>query len=225
MITLIHGNDNLASRNYFLSIKDENSILMDAQNLNLVELSQIINGSGLFLEPKKIFIDNLFTNKGSKNQVDVFSIIGKGHDSEIYLYADKEIPIKSLSDIKDLNSKVFRVPQNIWNFLDEIRPKSSQNIFKFHEVLKETEPEIIFSMILRQFRLLLAISSSSSKNISEVSRLAPWQKSKLTRQASLFSNEKLIDIIKKLYFIDKTTKTGKTSLSLKQNIDILLLEI
>ena len=65
----------------------------------------------------------------------------------------------------------------------------------------------------------------SKENIDEVKRIAPWQKSKIVRQASLFGEEKLKLIYKKLYKIDKTTKTGKSNLTLVQNIDILLLEI
>lgn len=225
MIILIHGNDNLGSRNYYLSQKDDNSLDFDAQNINLIELNQTIDGSGLFPSSKKIFIDNLFTNKGLKNQKEILALLGKNTNSDIFIYADKEISVKSLSEIKNLDSKLFKIPQNLWNFLDDIRPGNFQSIFKFHEVLKETEVEIIFSMIIRQFRLLLGSKSNSKNNISELSRFAPWQKSKFLRQSSLFKTNELKNIISKLYKIELNTKTGKSGLSLKQNIDIFLLEI
>ena len=80
-------------------------------------------------------------------------------------------------------------------------------------------------MIIRQFRLLLGLSESSNNNIDEIKRLAPWQKSKLVRQASLFGVDKLKQIYKMLYKIDKSQKTGKSPLTLVQDIDILMLEI
>ena len=69
------------------------------------------------------------------------------------------------------------------------------------------------------------IGLSEKADIEEVKRLAPWQKSKLMNQASMFEMKKLKEIYKKLYKIDKAQKTGATNLSLTQNIDIFLLEI
>jgi hypothetical protein len=225
MVLIIHGEDNLTSRNFYLSCKDKNSLFFDAENINIVELSQAINGSGLFLSSGKIFIDNLFTRKGLKSQKEIIEILIKSSDLSVFLYADKEVSIKEFSQIRELEQKNFKINVNIWNFLDNIEPNNKNNIFEFHKVLKGSEPEIIFAMLVRQFRLLLSISSKSENNISEVKRLAPWQKSKLLRHASLYSEIKLIQILKKLYKMDKALKTGKSHLSLTQNIDFLLLEI
>ena len=107
--------------------------------------------------------------------------------------------------------------------MDSLKPNNSQSVVLFHVCLKTTEPEIMFSMIVRQFRIMLALSLNSS--IDEIKRLAPWQKSKILSQATSFGNKKLTKNLKKLYEIDKNQKTGKTSLSLEKNIDIFLLEI
>lgn len=232
MITIVHGSDQHSSRNYFLEQKDKDSTIFDAQSLNAIELSQSIQGSGLFGATIKIFIDNLFTRKGLKNLEIVVEIIAESKNADVYLWADKEIGAKNLSSFPKFENQNFKIPQNIWSFLDGIRPMSSSNVSSFHKTLGETEAEIIFSMIVRQFRLMLGLIENSNlpagkagDNIDEVKRLAPWQKSKLTRQASLFGEEKLKKIYKKLYKIDKSLKTGKTPLTLIQNIDILLLEI
>lgn len=225
MISLIHGNDSLSSRNAYLSNKDENSLTFDAETLNLIELAQSMQGSGLFDNNKKIFIENLFTRKGAKNFSSIAEILKNSKNTEVFIYADKEIGAKNLEGLPKLDNQNFKIPQNIWTFLDGIRPNNPRNITTFHNTLTETEPEIIFAMIIRQFRLLLGISSNSKKNADEVKRLAPWQKSKLERQASLFNLESLKNIYKKLYKIEKSQKTGSRNLNLVQNIDILLLEI
>lgn len=224
MTLLIHGNDNLTSRNYFTSLKDENSMSFDAENINLVELNQSISGAGLFQSSKKILIDNLFTKKGAKNQKEIIELANNANNVDIYIYADKEIALKDFK-IKDLDAKLFKIPQTLWSFLDGIRPNNPQNVFEFHKTIEGNEVEIIFSMIVRQFRLLLATSTTTKTNITEFKRLAPWQKSKLISQASFFSEKSLKNILKKLYLIDKSTKTGKANLNLEQNIDILLVEI
>ena len=129
----------------------------------------------------------------------------------------------------------FKLPQNIFLFLDNLRPSShlpgGNSLLKlFHQVLDSgIKEELVLFMIQRQFRLLLALCHPEASNdigtIDEVSRLAPWQKSKLERQAQLFNTTDLKKIYKKLYEIEIAQKTGSSSLSLTQNIDILLLEM
>ena len=65
----------------------------------------------------------------------------------------------------------------------------------------------------------------AKENAEEVKKLAPWQKGKLTRQASMFGLDNLKKTYKKLYKIDKSQKTGSSNLTLVQSIDFLLLEI
>lgn len=225
MITIIHGDDSLTSRKHFLSLKTKESIYFDAESLNINELSQEISGSGLFLDSKVILIDNLFSKKGVKNIEQVSDLLNINKKLEIFLWSDRLVESKYLKLFKNPESKVFKLPQTIWSFLDSIKPNSQNNVFSFQKTLETVEIEIVFAMIIRQFRLLLGISSNSKTNIDEIKRLAPWQKSKLLRQASLFEDNSLSKIYRKLYLIEKSIKTGKSNLTLEQNIDILLSDI
>lgn len=225
MITIIHGDDSLTSRKHFLSLKTKESIYFDAESLNINELSQEISGSGLFLDSKVILIDNLFSKKGVKNIEQVSDLLNINKKLEIFLWSDRLVESKYLKLFKNPESKVFKLPQTIWSFLDSIKPNSQNNVFSFQKTLETVEIEIVFAMIIRQFRLLLGISSNSKTNIDEIKRLAPWQKSKLLRQASLFEDNSLSKIYRKLYLIEKSIKTGKSNLTLEQNIDILLYDI
>ncbi len=225
MITLVHGNDNLTSRKFFLSQKDKDSITFDAEEIIVIELAQSLQGEELFRVSKKIFIENLFTRKGTKNLESIGKVLENNKNTEVFIWSEKEIGIRTLSSFPKFENQNFKVPQNIWAFLDGIRPNSPKNVAVFHSTLTSTEPEIVFAMIVRQFRLLLGISSESKKNADEIKKLASWQKSKLIRQATLFKPEKLKEIYKKLYKIEKSQKTGSSNLNLVQNIDILLLEI
>lgn len=225
MLTIVHGSDQLSSRNYFLEQKDKESITFDAQNLNIVELEQSLGGNSLFGTSKKIFIDNLFNKKGLKNVEIVVELLKKSQDAHVYIWADKEIGAKSLSGFPKFQNQNFKIPQNIWAFLDGIRPDNPKNVILFHQTLAATEVEVVFAMIIRQFRLMLCLVEGSDSAIDEVKRLAPWQRSKLTRQAMLFGIDMLKAIYKKLYKIEKSVKTGKSNLTLTQSIDILLLEI
>lgn len=223
MILIIHGDDISASRNFFLNQKNKESLLFDAVNLEVSELLQSVQGSSLFEESKKILIDNLFSKKAAKNYKDIVQAVSNLKDCEIILWSDKELSKKVLSEFPDSTNNLFKIPQNIFSFLDSIRPNSLSNVKNFQNALKTSDPEIIFAMIVRQFRLLHELGSS--EKIDEVARLAPWQKSKLEKQMSLFGQDKIKNIYKKLCIMDKEQKTGQTNLTLSQNIDIFLLEI
>ncbi|MEM3041809.1 MAG: hypothetical protein QXG97_07300, partial [Nitrososphaerota archaeon] len=86
------------------------------------------------------------------------------------------------------------------------------------------EPEIIFAMLIRQFRLLLALQEANSQ-IDDLRRIKPWQQKKIILQSQQFGKEKLLSLYKMLYEIDHKQKTGKLPLSLNSTIDIFLLEI
>ncbi len=226
MITIVHGDDTVSSRKYFIDQKDKDSLTFDAESLITEELNQAIQGPTLFGLSKKIFIDNLFSRKASKNYESIVeSINNKKSDIDIYIWSDKALSAKPLSLFPKADAKLFKIPQNIWSFLDNIKPDNVSNVSMFHKALSSTEPEIIFAMIVRQFRLMIGLSDNSNKNIDEIKRLAPWQKGKLTRQSSLFGIDNLKKAYKKLYKIDKSTKTGTSNLNLVQNIDILLLDL
>ena len=75
MITIIHGDDIVSSRNYFISLKKDNSLTFDAENLILIELAQSLQGEELFGGSKYIFIDNLFTRKAARNFNGIIEIL------------------------------------------------------------------------------------------------------------------------------------------------------
>lgn len=231
MITIIHGDDLVSSRNYFQEEKQKqkDNVSFDASKITITDLAQNIQGSGLFSSTKTIFIEDFLTRlKRNKEEKEMIDFIIKNHKtSNIFLYESKEIPKRNLFGFRDALVKIFKLPQNIFIFLDNIKPGSANLISLFHKTLKTgIKEELIFFMIQRQFRLLVALSDDSSeKSIDELIRLAPWQKGKLVRQASLFSQAQLKRIYNSLYKIELGLKTGRLNLTLSQAIDFLLFEI
>jgi len=115
----------------------------------------------------------------------------------------------------------------------------------FHQTIETTEIEMVFFMLIRQIRLLLALSQTrhsgeeerrlqnpdsgrarmTENEIDELKKMAPWQKSKLEKQASLFPQEQLIVFYQKLFTIEVGQKTGTLTAPLVSTIDFLLLEV
>lgn len=232
MITIIHGDDISLSRKFFqeLKYKQKELVLFDANKITITDLVQNIEGAGLFGNAKVIFIEELLTklkatSKESKEILDF--IIKNAKPFNFILWESKEILKRDLLLFKDAAIKFFKLPKNIFLFLDHLKPGNSKNLLNlFHQALDSgIKIELILFMVQRQFRILLAMSDPGDKPIDELVRLTPWQSGKLERQAKLFDISSLKKIHRKLYEIEIAQKTGTLSLSLSQAIDFLLLEI
>lgn len=228
MITILHGDDINASRQRFLEErqKTKGAVVFDGRTITLGEILQTFEG--VLFDQKKIFIENLFSEKKGKDVEQIVSYLSQNHTShEVFIWEGKEVAQKFISSIPDALALAFKLPQKLFVFLDQIRPNNGKDlVILFHELTSRMEPELVFYMLVRQVRLLLALSDNlSSAQIDEVKRLASWQKQKLERQARLFPQSILKKLHAKLYQIDLSQKTGKTSFSLTQNIDFFLLDL
>lgn len=233
MITIIHGDNVTESRNYFLELKskEKDALSFDGNKITISDLVQNIEGSGLFSDTKKLFIEEFLskTKKTEKNAKEILNFIAKNSkESAFILWESKEITKRDLFVFKNAIIKIYKLPKNIFLFLDNLRPDNSRNLLNlFHQALESgIKEELILFMMQRQFRILLALSDPGSvEQIDEISRLAPWQMSKLERQAKLFQGSALKKIYKKLHEIELGQKTGSLNLSLTQSIDFLLMEM
>ncbi|HKC14848.1 MAG TPA: hypothetical protein VKC89_02715 [Patescibacteria group bacterium] len=225
MITIIHGDDITSSRDYLLELKklSENPITISNENLSLSGIMQTLKGDGLFNEEKDIFVEEFLSSRKNISDSEKIIELIKKTSKNIYFWEKNEQTKTNLSIFSDAKIKLFKIPQNIFYFLDNIKPKSPENVINFHETLNSADADAIFYMILRQFRLLIAMSGTGD-TIDEVKRLALWQKDKLKRQAGFFTIEKLKKIYDQLFNIDLKIKVGEIT-NLTRAIDIFLLEI
>ena len=226
MITLIHGDDLAASRNFYISErqKSKNPVIYEGNKVTLSELMQNLEGGSLFNDEKDIFIENFFTSKKTNSDFKkIIEYLESSKDSNIYFWENDILSKTDIGTFKNPTSKLFKIPQTLFVFLDNIRPSDYSTIKRFHELLNEMEAELVFYMLVRQFRLLLGVIENSSQNIDEVKRLAPWQTSKLKKQSLSFGIDKLKKSHQKLYEIDSSQKSGKLALTLPQAIDFFLL--
>lgn len=224
MIHIYHGTDIVSSRKAFIDKRDESSLSFDAETASVEEILQSLEGSGLFSSENKVFIENLFSKKSSSILKTLSATLDKTKNLDVYLWEGAELSNKTLSSFKDAHMELFKLPQNLFSFLDSIRPGNNQSVTLFHKTLEETDENIILFMLIRQFRLLLAVSYDVS-GIEETKRMAPWQQSKLKRQAEYFGEERLKKAFRNLQRLDKAHKTGELTMSPSQSIDFFLLDL
>lgn len=242
MLTLIHGDDITKSRNYFVDLKSKfpDTPTIDGQDVDLTTLAQILEGGSFFSNENILFIENFLTKKkaSSDYQLIIDYLINVSDSSKVYIWEGKEVDKKNLSAFKNTEVKLFKLPQSLFNFLDDIKPNNGEKLLQlFHDTLNGSEVEAVFYMLVRHFRFLLALykepesykarklESNSPTLISEIKRMQPWQAQKLTRQAKSFNEEKLIRLYSDLFEIESGYKTGTLSGDLTSAIDIFLLEI
>lgn len=231
MITIIHGDNISMSRKLYMSIKEKaiSFHTLDGDTLTKQALVQIVEGGELFSDTKNIFIENLFGKKKSPAvSKEIAEYISQHTDDAIYvLWEGKELTSANLKLFPTTTSfQNLKLPQVMFSFLDNflLIPKQ-ERVAAFHETLKTVEPDLVFFMMVRHIRLLLAVSETSSIGIEELKTMKDWQKNKLQQLARKFSKDDLKSLYNKLFRIDLNTKTGGTPLSLTQSIDFLLLEI
>ncbi len=229
MLTLIHGDNIAASRTYFIDMKMKfpDTSIHDGKNLSLTDLMQILEGGDLFNDEKVLFIENFFSAKKQSTEIKTLLpyLTSQSENATIVLWEDKELDKKTLLGLKDSTVRLFKLPQPLFSFLESLRPGNSKILIKlFHTVLQTIDEEMVFYMLIRHIRLLLAHHGQIA-SIDEIKRMQDWQRMKLIKQAKLFSEEQLITIYKKLYEIEKGIKTGSLTLPLASSIDIFLLEL
>lgn len=231
MITIIYGEDIAASRNYYIAEREKHKekIILEGSTLTLTDFLQATSNNGLFGDQQAIFIEELLSKrKPSKELEALVSQIASTSQTPLYLYESKEITAKQLSPFKEATIKQFKIPASVFAFLDSLTPKNGQKSLQlFHDLLQQEDAAFALFMLQRQARILLSLSSEQSQSnvISELKRMAPWQKGKMQRQAKAFSPSQLTQLHESLYQLELAQKTGNLSQPLDQAIDFLLLSL
>lgn len=229
MITIIHGTDIVSSRKYFTDIKEKqpDSSIIAGDKVSLTDLVQIFEGGGLFGDTKSVFIESLLGKKKDESGLkEIIKLInGNSKTSEIVLWEDREVTSAALGKFKESTARIFKLPQPIFLFLDSIKPGNGHELVRlFNKTLSEADAEMIFFMLVRQFRLMLSVKDQGHEQIDEMKRIT-WQMGKLKNQAAFFDKNYLKNLYAKLFELEVAQKTGTLSMTLPQAIDFFLLEI
>lgn len=229
MITLIHGDDISSSRNYYKQLQKKNTASFDGEKVTNEDIAKALQSDGLFTDEKNVYIENFLTKRKPSKELDeiIEKLTAFEKSATILLWESKLLSKKHTNYFAKATVKEFALPKSLFSFLDSLKPNNTQSMLTlYHETLAHTEAEMILVMLIRQIRILLALSDDSGNDtIDEVKRLAPWQQKKLITQSNSFSQKQLLALYEKLYAIEVKSKTGGLSLPVAQTIDFLLATI
>ncbi len=230
MLTIVHGSDIVASRKFFLAEKERfvDAILLREDEINLTHLSQLLETGGLFEKLQTLLIEQFLTErkKSTEKEAILSYLVKQAKTHTIIFWEGKELAKTTFTPFKNANIKSFKLSSSLFVFLDAIKPKNGRQLVQlFHKSLETTEPELVFFMLIRQLRILLCMSENRGETISEVVRLASWQKGKIEKQAKLFEKDTLKKYYSQLFEIERAQKTGTLSSPLISAVDFFLVEI
>ena len=229
MFTILHGDNILASRKALQSIKkmssDKEVLVLDGKRVSLAELKQALEAKSLFGQEKLVVVENLISeNRKQKTENRIFEYLKRLPSfTNLVLWERKKIDGRALSQFKNARIQLFKTPAIIFKFLESIRPGNTKAMLTLLESCLKKEPiELVFYMVVRQFRLLLLVKDLGEEGVPQ---LANWQYRRLTNQAGYFTIEKLLKIYKKFLKIDFEQKTGQAAFDLKKTLELLLVGI
>ncbi len=219
MITLVHGEDSLSSYQRLSELIEVAKgqgleiIIKDASELSIATLRQESEGRDLFGARNCLVIKGLLSGTKSKQKDGLIGLLETLSDAEIILYEPKEITKTALKSLSKAKIELFAINQVIFKFLDVLRPGNNRVILQAWNRLLELgqEPEFVFSMVVRQIRLLIQAKSGAS-----YLKLSPYPKKLILAQANYFTLNQLLDLHRHLYDLDKRLKTGLSSLPVDQ---------
>ena len=225
---LLHGDDETSSRKRLNLLmeqakKEGSEIhLLEGKDINLTDLSQIVNSTGFFNTTRTIVILELFSLSVSANKTKILDFLKKNVKENIIVWEGSSVNGQTLKSFSGLKSEIFKTPVKIFNFVEQIRPNNQTTILKLYAEILDTgaAAEYLFIMIIRQIRLLIIYKSTPTS-----SSLNSWTIKNLLPQAKLFTLDELLHLHHRLYDIDKSIKTGTSPIPLYDHLLSFFLEL
>lgn len=215
MIYIVHGEDLSSSRKFITNLQDQNKI--DSRiDLNIseatsTELSHKLNSIDIFGGKQMLVFD--VSGMGRMN-VDAFIdvIANTPQDFILIVLSSKELSSANafIKNSSKLGARVMPFKKiadtNIFKFADYVFDGNRKMAYK--ELKKLTlngeEPIYIFTMLLYNLRNI-ALAKYDSKLYG---KLAPFVKSKVSKQSNLFTKKNIQTIYGTFYKLDIDAKTG-----------------
>lgn len=228
MIKVLHGDNIVESRKALLQMMDKvkkdggEIVSLNGHKITLAEVRNSLESGSFFGDKRLVVMENLLSSLKSSRKNEIIEYLKtKKFDNDLVLWEGKEAGKTGLPPKSEV--LIFKISPVIFQFLESLKPGNSKTMLEFLVQVKQAdEPEMIFYMLIRQFRLLIMAKDLGEKGLSEIS---PWQKNKFLNQAKSFTLEQLKEIYKKLLEIDFKQKTSGDSYKLSSRLDLLVAAI
>lgn len=231
MIIILHGDDILKSRQELERIKKQSKeaelLILDGRKVDLTQVKQALEARAMFTASRLVIIENLFSGRKNKNQEEILGYLAKSPvEVDLVLWEEGGVSKTLLGKFPKSQILLFKPEPVLFKFLELIRPENTGEMLTLlTRCIGVEAPEIIFYMLVRQFRFLLLVKDGITSGVEELDRLADWQKERLSRQAKYFSQKQLVDIYHKLLEIDFCQKRGLAPFDLSKTLENFIISL
>lgn len=223
MLTIICGEDSVSAREYYQKLKtayESKSVFVQAVHPKDI-IATIRTGEqtiDLFSQKTVYFTENLnaYLSRAGRKLPEGFEELFAAKDSEIIDWesekSGRDLKIAKLGKVKE-----FKPGKTIFQLLDACYPTNKKQFLLLLDAIgASTDGVFIYTMLARHIRSLLL-----AKNDTFSSRVAPWQRGKLSSQAKKWDEKKLVGFYEGLHRVDIALKTSATPYTVKESLDIL----
>jgi DNA polymerase III delta subunit len=227
MFKIILGDNIAASRNRLHEVVEKAKseglevISFNGAKITFSDIRKLLESGSLFGKSKLVVIENFLSSTKSKEKETILDFLTKkSFEHDLVLWEDSNL--KNIS-LKGVEIEEFKVPQTIFRFLDLLVPDRTQEALAVLDILKKSEDaNIVFFMIIRQFRNLIIAQDLGGEGLIGMS---PWQKDKYLNLTKKFTMERLLQFYGKLLEVDYAQKTSNDLFSLSSRLDLLILNL
>jgi DNA polymerase III delta subunit len=229
MLTLIIGENLAHSRAKLVELlekaktKQVASKTLEAKSLSLAKLEENLSSQNLFGEKQLLVVEALHSLPRSKRKDQLITLINQAEaDNDIILWEKKALTKTQLKKFSNAQVLNFPLSKAIWKFLDQFSPSKHSKIQQLKTLAtaaKQDSAELCLIMLIKRVRELIQTLEGVSI------KAAPFVKSKLQKQVRSFNKKQLLTIHQALYELDQRIKTSTNLLSVKAELDLLIINL
>ena len=226
MIHVLHGENTDDSERYLKSllIKYKDIPKVQLTDKDRIELFQeAVYAEDLFETEKLVICRNWLSSK--KIKLNSLSKIPQNR-TVIFLEDTKLAVGQNVKRPSDWQIKEFKLQSTIFWFLDSLSPDFSKSARYLPQIEADKNNFLVWNLLMRVALLTAAKSGIGRENCTQFFKknIQDWQWDKITKQADLFSLDKLIGLYRGLLRLDYATKNGTSAMDEKSLVTILLLK-
>ncbi len=233
MTTLIHGDDATAISNHVAQIlaqakhNQATVIRLSAEGLTAPELELTLTAQELFESNRVIIIDAVHSLPVGKRRSGLIARLSefRSQTTQLILVESKMLTPTQLKVFGQAKVLTCKLPKTVFAWLDGLGLSSDQTkqLTLLNQAIHDASPEQVFYLLIRHIRLLVIVADGGADQLSN-QELPAFARSKMLAQARRIGLDQLVRLYQKLLEIDLGVKTGRSLLTLDQQLQQLVLE-
>lgn len=228
MIHIFHGELVEESRKELVAFKqrfqNDEIVVLEGKKVTMTDLLQAMQSHSLLSSMRVVVVENYLSRFSARKKEDLIAIenVVKAipDDAQVLFWDDKELGKTILNLFPPKTDRaLFKPKRIIFQLVESLAPLPTKTFVELFTQCTHSEGiELTYAMILRQIRLLLLVKSGQA-----ITEIAPWQKSRLAKQAAAFTLSQLLHFYSQFLLIEERVKTGKSALTFEEELRLFLL--